>query len=603
MLDFEKRFAEYWDEYIRDNPDWMINATMRLYYEALSTLKTYIENPDDPGVSWENPSLELQYPAGISIDEDGIVKLHWSVTEDEEGIKDNLRKFQDLFIFQELTKGAILFKENEGFCSLPNLDREGQTPHITPFEYEFNYTVVDSSGRKRLAGGLVEFEFYPLVIDNDQKQAYFPVYISLDFQHYPPSEWDEQDQRNFLEALLKEFLDPQLLTKIVAKETVFLEIPSMKLYHYLTRAISSGDFNIQGNSIKADLSNKNKTLLAQLRMLPAHGKPLFGERELQMQALLREQVLRLNDLTADILDVITAKWLKQAKSPEDFVTVSVTEILRYRGLKPRAKGGYSEKQRKEIQEQIDALKNVNISVESMKQFKDDKNPWKGESQVIVLAEHEGDRSIWKVRPGDVFAQFLFGDGRQTALLSQKALIYAPYRQKWEKRLSRYLAWLWRIKKHKTMEGVRVDNFIYEVGEFDARNPRRTKDRLENALNSLQKDGIITGWQYGKVDKTVLGKRSWADKWRNWKILIEPPQEIIDQYEKIKRPNEGEIESLETGAGFQVKSIRMGKGLTIKQASEEIGISTGSLSKIENTGMVGKKIALKVVKWLKDQESN
>jgi hypothetical protein len=32
------------------------------------------------------------------------------------------------------------------------------------------------------------------------------------------------------------------------------------------------------------------------------------------------------------------------------------------------------------------------------------------------------------RPGKVFAHFLFGPGRQTALLSAKALHYDPYRQ-------------------------------------------------------------------------------------------------------------------------------------------------------------------------------
>ena len=47
------------------------------------------------------------------------------------------------------------------------------------------------------------------------------------------------------------------------------------------------------------------------------------------------------------------------------------------------------------------------------------------------------------RPGKVFAHFLHGPGRQTALLSARALAYDPYRQVWEKRLLRYLSWQWR----------------------------------------------------------------------------------------------------------------------------------------------------------------
>ena len=42
------------------------------------------------------------------------------------------------------------------------------------------------------------------------------------------------------------------------------------------------------------------------------------------------------------------------------------------------------------------------------------------------------------RPGQVFGHFLFGPGRQTALLSAQALHYDPLRQTWEKRLTRYL---------------------------------------------------------------------------------------------------------------------------------------------------------------------
>ncbi len=142
---------------------------------------------------------------------------------------------------------------------------------------------------------------------------------------------------------------------------------------------------------------------------------------------------------------------------------------------------------------------------------------------------------WRARPGDVFTKFLFGPGRQTALLSQKALQYDHYRQKWEKRLTRYLAWLWRISSGRTREGVFVKTLIDAVGvEINTTRPHRTRNRLEDALELLLKDGVISAWEYEDIDENMTSKRGWWKDWLDLKILISAPVEILEQYKKLNK---------------------------------------------------------------------
>jgi len=167
--------------------------------------------------------------------------------------------------------------------------------------------------------------------------------------------------------------------------------------------------------------------------------------------------------------------------------------------------------------------------------------WRGESKAIALTSRFGqvrtdgttDAFAWRLRPGDVFAKFLFGPGRQTALLSQSALNYDPYRQKWEKRLARYLAWIWRISSGRTQEGLLVQTLLDATNmEIDKNRPNRTRERLEEALDRLA-DMVVTSWQYERIDENLLSKRGWWRDWLECKILITAPTSIRDQYKKIR----------------------------------------------------------------------
>ena len=75
-----------------------------------------------------------------------------------------------------------------------------------------------------------------------------------------------------------------------------------------------------------------------------------------------------------------------------------------------------------------------------------------QSRLFIVTDSYGQRRLdgsidpncarFIFQPGKAMAAFLLGPGRSTALLSIRALSYNPYKQKWEKRLCRFLAWQW-----------------------------------------------------------------------------------------------------------------------------------------------------------------
>jgi hypothetical protein len=261
----------------------------------------------------------------------------------------------------------------------------------------------------------------------------------------------------------------------------------------------------------------------------------------------------MDDLTADVLDIISATWLKDASHPESTVIVTADDFLRHRGLNPKKggtgrRGGYHNHQRLEIARHIDMLQNTRIRVferevtvvsEGKRGPERKRVKWAGESPVIIVSSRVGpvtpsgdiEPRAWKIRPGDVFALFFIGPGRQTALISQKALHYDPYRQYWEKRITRFLAYLWRIRHGRKdyLAPISVGALFQGAGlQVDKRNPKKSRDRMEKALVQLNEDGVIRSWRYvPQVNEKPAGRKGWLKTWMSWTVQVEPPMEIVD----------------------------------------------------------------------------
>jgi hypothetical protein len=309
----------------------------------------------------------------------------------------------------------------------------------------------------------------------------------------------------------------------------------------------------------AFLNKPKQNLKAIVRLMPdpIEVEPFLDDPGISSWRQRTDAYVQLmDDLTADVLDVIAAEWLKHASHPESMVVLTADDFLRHRGINLKKggtgrRGGYHRHLRREIAKHIDVLANTWILVfertitevaEGKKGTK--RTKWAGESRAIVVSSRVGpvnpsgdmEPRAWKIRPGDVFARFLFGPGRQTALISQKALHYDPYRQYWEKRITRFLAYVWRVRQRRGdyLAPISVGALLQGAGlRVSKRNPKRSRSRIEKALNQLVQDGVIKSWRYVQKDPKAFGRTGWLKEWISSKAQIEPPQEIMEHYRKMK----------------------------------------------------------------------
>ena len=329
-----------------------------------------------------------------------------------------------------------------------------------------------------------------------------------------------------------------------------------------------------------------------------------------------QQRAELSDLDADALDILSALWLYQARTPQDDAVADVDELLAMRELQPKRggqgrRGGYEPEQRNAMLRALTHIQNLWLSMTEVEVYTGASPRARRrrpetqalQSRVFVITDLLGqlrldgwlDVEKFIFRPGKVFAHFLHGPGRQTALLSARALAYDPYRQVWEKRLLRYLSWQWRTRAHGGNYGqvYRVDTLLEAIGESVV--PRRAawqKARLEKALDTILADRGIAAWQYQELNMT---------QWWRSTVLLEPPEIIRATYQRLTRHETPLSRALPAAPtlGERLKRRRLVLGLSQIQAAELLGISQAYLSLVERGAKthLGAALHQKVQTWL------
>lgn len=365
---------------------------------------------------------------------------------------------------------------------------------------------------------------------------------------------------------------------------------------------------------------------------PAHGhvqlRPLVTDTQtwLPPEALeawvqrMWHQRAALSDLDADVLDALCALWLAQARSPKDDAVAHVDQLLILRGLQAHPsgqgrRGGYTSPQRQAVLQALDHLQNLWLRmaeievIEAPMAGKRRRVAQKGlQSRAVIITDLFGqlrpdgflDVEQFVFRPGQVFGHFLFGPGRQTALLASQALSYDPYRETWEKRLTRYFSYQWRCRAHSGtyLQPYRVETLLMAVGAtLDRAHPGRTRVRLERALDRLLADGVLAAWQYDRWEETRASRPGWVEHWLQATILVEPPAIIQQQYQQLAYAEAAApaVPAPDT-LGSRLKRRRQQRGLTLIQAAEQLQMSPGYLSRLEQ-GRRGQRLPATVQRKL------
>jgi hypothetical protein len=392
-----------------------------------------------------------------------------------------------------------------------------------------------------------------------------------------------------------------------------IDVPSAMVYHQVRSAVATKSFfRAEGTPYPtARLISKEIKGEAQLKPTILDDRlPVAPHEEEKLIRLMWQQREELSDFDSDIWDYSNSKWLEKATRAEDFVTITVSELLAMRGFTKKRNGrgqpgGYKRSQREQAVRSIVHLQNVwlnlfEFGIDRKRQF----TPSAIQERAIKIKESgqlnlEGDLDLrsFTFRPGILFSNYLLGPGRQIALLAARALTYSPCAQCYEKRLARYLSWQWRIKASRSdyLVPYHLETLLKAISlEMDRRFPGRTRSRLERALDTLERDGVVRAWQY-QLDRTQGRKVHWANEWLQSTVLIEPPELIFDRYQKIgqKRRDVVEISALPQ----RLRDRRRRAKMSILVAAEQSGVSPQEFLSAESGRSTEDSVRNKLEEWL------
>ena len=416
------------------------------------------------------------------------------------------------------------------------------------------------------------------------------------------------------------------------KENSLLTVMSPSHYQALREALAQNTFQqVEGSPWPtASLEKGNARGQAQLRPPHLDTNAFISPQEQQnWSQMMWNQREELSDLDADVLDALSAIWLDLARSPQQDAITDIDTLLAMRGLKPKKNGdgrgaGYRPEQRADVLQALSHIQNLWLNMTELEVYSSTSGrrgkPTKQvvQSRAFVITDRMGQLrfdgciDVQKIvfRPGSVFAHYLFGPGRQTALLSAQALHYDPYRQDWEKRLTRYFSWQWKCQASNGCEGnsYRTKTLIEASGAtVSAKRPSRTRERLEKALDALQQDGVIASWQYERGNEEFSKQQTWAENWLRTSILVECPESIKAHYRTLDRPLEQQTASRGKqeppgliSLGRRLLITRKARRLSQAQAAEHLQISQGYLSLLERdkiaSEQVSRQVHLKIEHW-------
>jgi DNA-binding XRE family transcriptional regulator len=407
----------------------------------------------------------------------------------------------------------------------------------------------------------------------------------------------------------------------------FFSIPSGAPYYALQEIMATKDFRqLDGIPWPTALINKKSAKgTAQLRPAAMDENPLMAPDEVDAWAKIMWRTRdQLSDLDVDVMDSLAAVYLQQTRKPGESAAVDIDDILAMRGLKPKrggsgTRGGYTPKQRQEAQAALARIQSIWLDMAEVDAYEDTERGGRRrsrktiQSRPFVISDRMGQMRLdgfmdverFIFRPGEVFAHYLHGPGRQTALLNAKILNFDPYRETWEKRLGRYLTNLWRIRARvgACMEPLRIQTLLKVVDqELNSRRGGWIRERLEKALDALLERGIINAWQYDRWDEDTTQQRNWFESWMQATVLIEPPAKIEEHYQELERPAKAEAlqATSKEPLGTRLKARRQQLGLTQLQAAEKLEVSQGYYSQLErgkNRAKPGAALGNRIDKWL------
>lgn len=279
--------------------------------------------------------------------------------------------------------------------------------------------------------------------------------------------------------------------------------------------------------------------------------------------LLETTLSSLDELTADIFDLVSYQWMTGKRDTEGFIEFHSDDALLLRhyekGEIPE-KVKFKERDRFNIMRRVAALSSVWITLHDgpervkivnaseidskLYNFQDFKRMFDvGSVRIAFDKKTNKPKGIYalQIKPSTLLQPYLDGTKSSLGVLDLKVFKYSYVSQREHKRLTRYLSRQWKIRSIKgtVNQPFKIATLLSEMN-FPARlNGGQLRDRFEEVLDDLQRDEVIADWSYTEeIDETRVGKRGWIQNyWSQISVQITPPSVVLlENKKKISLPN-------------------------------------------------------------------
>lgn len=272
----ESGSRSFMEAYEKENPGWLEAAGLRILWGALKNLQDLLSSEKDPEITWESPILELQFalPWDWSVGAPAIIEMPDEFLQDTQSpskwFAGVFLESMDLEAMKALTSGAAVRVRGGETETLIAPDIQARVDEMTPEEQDAFFadfgkpfvlgaeflsddeveewdeededgepvTLVSptEAARKRLEdlkpiltfhgdahgtpfSGSIIFAVHPLVVDEDKREAFYPVTVGLQFDpledHHAdlvarvptfpdPGTWPAEDRTTFWKGLLSD---------------------------------------------------------------------------------------------------------------------------------------------------------------------------------------------------------------------------------------------------------------------------------------------------------------------------------------------------------------------------------------------------------------
>ncbi|PFX91615.1 Uncharacterized protein BWINRA5_00140 [Bacillus mycoides] len=454
-------------------------------------------------------------------------------------------------------------------------------------------------------------------------------------------------------SIISNTTDEKLKEHSIDLQEDYYPVSNDAVYYQLRDGIAKNHFEEDevGAASVLPLETKNTSGVAQLSSHKDEDLRLVNTNEAERWSILVDGVIsNMDDLTADCLDTITIQWLNQAKSQDDFIDFSYENVLDMCNIPKASANGieyYRAEDKIKIAQRIAALASIfiylnddnevvvlNDRAETGEQFEMKREIIKRlfvlDSVVLWRDKNTNDYvgiESCRIKPGSFLSMYLYGSSSTTALLSKKALEYNSYRHKFHKRLIRYLSWQWRIRQQysnlKRPYSIGGEKGLLSVIGINIAKgrPHRIREQLENVLIDLEKEKVISQWEYAEeIDESRIGERNWfKNYYSKLGIIILPPKELMDNIGSLAKkkvtdtPDKQENNlitntithstvSTEELIREKIMQQHMHQNRTMREIADELGLSPATLSRFCNKKMkrISNGVNDKLTKWYERQ---